>query len=162
MLPLLQFLSIVLVALLAGTSFGIWFGFNPSNFSPSTYIEQQQHLIGSLNTLMIILVVAATTITLVSVFIQRNNKTISAALLLAAAFLISCIAITRLGNIPIQTEMLKWTADTLPENWAVLRDKWWSFHIARTVVELIALMLITWSVVRHKQHDALSKLREIK
>ncbi|MBX3241323.1 MAG: DUF1772 domain-containing protein [Chitinophagaceae bacterium] len=148
--PILRFLNIVFSALLAGTSFGIWLGFNPTNFSASTYIEQQQNLVHSLNTLMIILVVAAAVTTLISAYLQRKNKPALIALLLATAFFISCMVITRFGNVPLQAEMLKWTTDTLPENWTALRDKWWSLHIMRTVVELIALVLVTWTIVQKK------------
>ncbi len=149
-LLLLRFLNIMLAALLAGTSFGIWLGFNPINFSASTYVEQQQNLVLSLNTLMVAMVFATTAITLISALLQRKNKTVLGALLLAAALFISCIIITRFGNVPIQTEMLKWTVNKLPENWTELRDKWWSFHITRTVVELIALALVAWTIVQNK------------
>ena len=159
-LPSLRFLNIILAALLAGTSFGIWLGFNPTNFSASTYLEQQQNLVRSLNTSMIALVVAATVITLISAFLQRKDKTVFILLLLAAALLISCMVITRFGNVPVQAEILKWTTDGLPENWTQLRNKWWSFHIARTVVELIALCLITWTVALNKLTQ--TKWREIK
>ncbi|WP_176956111.1 anthrone oxygenase family protein [Catalinimonas alkaloidigena] len=148
-LSLLRFLDIILAALLAGTSFGIWVGFNPAIFSASTYVEQQQNLVSSLNSLMIVLVIAATVITLLSAFLQLKNKPAFVALLLAAALFIACMVITRFGNVPVQTEILKWTVDTLPENWTDFRDKWWSFHIARTVVELVALVLITWTVVKN-------------
>ena len=50
---IIRFLNIIIAALLAGTSFGIWMGFNPLNLSPSTYIEQQQNMIRALNVLMI-------------------------------------------------------------------------------------------------------------
>ncbi|MFC1451443.1 DUF1772 domain-containing protein, partial [Bacillus cereus] len=83
-------------------------------------------------------------------FLQRKNKSVFVALLLAAAFFISCMVITRFGNVPIKIEMLKWTKDSLPGNWAMLRDKWWLFHIMRTIVELIALVLVTWTTVQNK------------
>jgi uncharacterized protein HemY len=146
----LQFISIILAALLAGTSFGIWLGFNPSRFSPGTYIEQQQNLVRSLNTLMLILVTATAVIILISAFIQRKNKTVFLILLLAAALFISCMAITRLGNVPIQSEMLKWTIHTMPANWTELRDKWWLLHTSRTFVEILGLLLITWTTVQKK------------
>ncbi|MEC5143579.1 DUF1772 domain-containing protein [Chitinophaga sp. 212800010-3] len=149
-LPLIRFFNIIFSALLAGTSFGIWLGFNPTNYSASTYVEQQQNLVRSLNTLMITLVVITTVITIISAFLQRKNKSVFVALLLAAAFFISCMVITRFGNVPIQIEMLKWTKDSLPGNWAMLRDKWWLFHIMRTIVELIALVLVTWTTVQNK------------
>ena len=149
---IIRFLNIVLVALLAGTSFGIWVGFNPANYSASTYIEQQQNLLVSLNTLMVALVLIATIVTIASAFLQRQNKMAFFALLTAAFFLALCIVISRLGNLPIQTEMLSWNLISPPDTWTEMRDKWWSFHIMRTVAELIALVIIAWtSAVQHKK-----------
>lgn len=146
-----RFTNIVLVALLAGSSFGIWIGLNPLNYSAATYLEQQQHLILSLNTLMVLLVIIATGVTIASAILQRQNKTIFITLILASLFLASCIFISRFGNLPIQMEMLKWNANSLPNNWTIQRDKWWSFHIMRTIVELIALVLVAWTSVLSNQ-----------
>lgn len=107
---------------------------------------------------MIVLVAIATFVTLVSAYLQRKNKTVFILLLVAAALFISCMFITRLGNVPIQSEMLNWTAVILPDNWTMLRDKWWSFHIMRSVVELIALTLIVWTTVQIKTPE--SKLKQ--
>ncbi len=145
---IIRFINIILVALLAGTSFGIWMGFNPMNYSASTYIEQQQHLVLSLQTLLVSLVIIATLVTFASAFLQRKNRQILVALIFAALFLLSCIVITRLGNLPIQKEMLTWNANSFPENWTTLRDKWWAFHVMRTIAELIALVLVTWTSVQ--------------
>ena len=145
---IIRFSNIILVALLAGTSFGIWIGLNPMSYSVSTYIEQQQHLVDSLQSLLVSLVIIATLVTIASAFLQRSNKTVFIALILAAGFLISCIIITRFGNLPIQKEMLTWNANSFPENWTMLRNKWWNFHIMRTVAELIALVLIAWTSVQ--------------
>lgn len=146
-LSLIKFLNIIFAALLAGTSFGIWLGLNPMQFSASAYVEVQQSLVLSLNSVMIILVVLATLITLLSAFLQREHKTIFFSLLIAAALFVSCMLITRLGNVPIQNEILKWNKGMVPTNWTILRDSWWWFHIARTVVEIIALILISWTTV---------------
>lgn len=146
-IKIVRFTNIILVALLAGTSFGLLAGLNPISYSPSTYLEQQQHLVLSLNTLMVSMVIAATLLTSASAFLQRKRKEIFLTLLFAAIFLASCIVISRFGNYPIQKEMLVWKSASMPENWEVFRDKWWSFHIMRTIVELIALILVTVSEV---------------
>jgi len=148
MTSIIRFLNIILVALLAGTSFGIWIGFNPMNYSASTYIEQQQHLVASLQTMLVSLVIIATLLTIASAFLQRKNRNNFIALIFAALFLLSCIFITRLGNLPIQKEMLTWSANYFPENWTTLRDKWWTFHVMRTIAELIALVLVAWTSVQ--------------
>jgi hypothetical protein len=144
----IRFLNIILAALLAGTSFGIWMGFNPMNYSPSTYVEQQQNLLRSLNALMIFLVVTATLVTIVSAILHRKNKRDFITLFIAAGFFIGCILITRFGNAPIQNNMLTWSAHSLPGNWMIVRDEWWRFHIMRTITELIALCLIVWTSIK--------------
>lgn len=144
----IRFANIILAALLAGTSFGILVGFNPIHYSASTYIEQQKNLILSLNTLMVSLVIITTVVTVVSAFLQRRNKPVFITLLVAAAFFASCILISRVGNIPIQNEMLTWNANSIPGNWKMFREKWWSFHVMRTVAELIALVLVAWASVQ--------------
>lgn len=147
-LSIIRFLNIILAGLLAGVSFGIWVGFNPAHLSPSTYIEQQQNTISSLSVLMTSLVVAASVITIISAFSQRNDKITFITLLLAALFFIACILISALGNRPIDNVVMTWTHNTLPTNWEILRDKWWSFHIMRTVAELAALVLVAWTYSR--------------
>lgn len=144
----LRFFNIIIVALLAGVSFGIWIGFNPMNLSPSAYLEQQQNMLRALRVLMISLVVIATLVTIVSAFLQKNNKSVYFTLLIAAFFLIVCIIITLFGNKPIDDAVLTWTNESLPNNWTDLRDKWMSFHIMRTIAELAALFLITWTSIK--------------
>ena len=144
----LRFINIILAAILAGTSFGIWLGFNPANLSPATYVEQQQNMLGSLNVLMISLVILATIITLLSAWLQKSDKSVFITLLIAAAFFISCIIISRFGNQPLNNIIMTWTSSSLPENWFEIRDQWWSFHIMRTIAELIALSLVSWVSIR--------------
>ena len=145
---IIRFVNIIVAALLAGTSFGIWIGFNPLNLSPSTYIEQQQNTIRALKALMITLVFSTTVITIISAFLQISNKPGFFTLLIAAVFFIACIVISRFGNQPINKIIMTWTPDSLPTNLSELRDKWWSFHVMRTIAELIALCLITWTGIK--------------
>ena len=145
---LIRFINIIITAILAGVSFGIWIGFNPMDLSSSTYIEQQQNMLHSLRILLVSLVFIATIVTIISAFLQKKNNSIFISLLIAAIFLIACILITRFGNKPIDDMVLNWTSGSLPSNWAELRDKWWSLHIMRTIAELIALLLITWTSIK--------------
>ena len=95
-----------------------------------------------------IFIISATIITLLSAYFQRKSKSVFITLLFAAAFFAACIFISRLGNLPIQTEMLKWDMNSLPDNWEMLRDKWWSLHIYRTIAELSALVLVAWTMAK--------------
>jgi hypothetical protein len=145
---IIRFLNIIIAALLAGVSFGIWIGFNPLSLSPSTYIEQQQNMLRALNVLMLILVFSATVITILSAFLQKDNKRVFFTLLIAGMFFIICIIISRFGNQPINKIIMTWKPDSLPGNLSELRDKWWSFHKMRTIAELIALSLVTWTSIK--------------
>lgn len=145
---LIRFLNIISGALLAGVSFGILIGFNPVDLSASSYLEQQQNMLHSLRTLMISLVIGATIITILSAYIQKNDRPVFIVLFAAAICFIACILITRFGNIPIDDIVKKWTINSMPNNWTDLRDKWWTFHIMRTIAELIALSLVTWVSIR--------------
>ena len=146
--PLVRFLNIIVAAILAGVSFGIWIGFNPSGLSPSVYIEQQQNMLQSLRTLMVSLVVIATLITIFSAYLQKYDKSTFISLIIAAIFFIACILITLFGNKPIDDKVITWTKDAIPNNWTEFRDNWWSFHILRTIAEIIALLLVTWVSIR--------------
>jgi hypothetical protein len=145
---ILRFLNVIIAALLAGVSFGIWIGFNPLSLSPSTYIEQQQNMLRALNVLMITLVFSATVITIISAFLQKSNKPVFITLLITSLFFIACIFISRFGNQPINKIIMSWTSGPLPGNLSELRDKWWTFHIMRTIAELAALILVTWTSIK--------------
>ena len=145
---LVRFLNIIVAAILAGVSFGIWIGFNPSDLSPSTFIEQHQNMLQSLRTLMVSLVVIATFITILSAYLQKHDKSTLISLIIAAVFFIACIFITLFGNKPIDDKVITWTKDAIPNNWTELRDNWRLFHILRTIAEIIALLLVTWTGIR--------------
>jgi len=147
-ISIIRFVNILIAALLAGVSFGICIGFNPLHLSQLTYLEQQQNTIRSLKVLMISLVVVATVITIISAFLQRKNKSVFISLIIAALCFIACILITKFGNLPIDNDVVTWTVDSMPSNWMELRDNWWSYHIMRTIAELIALCLVTGVSIR--------------
>ena len=33
---------------------------------------------------------------------------------------------------------MTWTAETLPQTWTALRDRWWSWHLVRTLLAMTA------------------------
>ena len=160
-LSLLRTFNLLLVALLAGTSFGIWMGFGPKEYSAATYVEQQQHMTASLNVLLTSLAIFSTLITCLSAYAHRWVKRDMVMLLAAALFLLVCILISALGNKPINDAVMTWSASP-PENWKTLRDQWWMLHILRTIAELIALVLIIWTYVGERgTNSTASKTRPL-
>jgi hypothetical protein len=137
-----------MAGLIAGTLFGIWIGYNPKSFSVQTYVEQQQGAIKALNTLMPLLGALTIILTIISAFLQKQNQTVFITLLIAAAFLIISGLATRFGNQPINSIVMTWDKITAPNNWSELRDKWWSFHLIRTLAAFIGFCLIIWASMR--------------
>lgn len=148
MLTYIRLTNIILSGLVAGIIFGIWIGFNPGNLSAATYVEQQQNTIRALNTLMPLLGLVTIIITIASALMQRLNKEVFILLLMAAGCLIISGLVTRFGNQPINSIVMTWSKDGLPDNWTELRDRWWSMHIVRTIAALVGFGLIVWGSIR--------------
>ena len=145
---IIRFFNVVMVALITGTIFGIWLGYNPKDLSAPTFIEQQQSAIVALNTLMPILGLITILLTLTSAILQRKEKRVFTILLIAAFFLILSGITTRFGNQPINSIVMTWDMNTPPNNWVELRDQWWTYHKIRTFTALIALCLIVWMSIK--------------
>lgn len=145
---IIRFCNIVMAALVTGTIFGIWIGYNPKDLSAPTFIEQQQNAILALNTLMPILALITILLTITSAFLQRKDKIAFSVLLVASVFLIVGGLITRFGNQPINSIVMTWDMNTPPNNWMVLRNQWWTYHELRTLSAFIGLCLIVWTSIK--------------
>ena len=145
---IIRFINIIMAGLIAGILFGIWLGYNPKTFSVSTYLEQQQGAIKALNTIMPLLGLITIMLTLISAFLQKDNKTVFITLIIAAILLVISGLITKFGNQPINKIVMAWNKAGVPGNWVQLRDKWWSFHILRAVTAVVAFCLIVPTAVR--------------
>lgn len=133
MLTLIRFLNVLLAGLIAGTLFGIWLGYNPRALSPSAYIEQQQNAIRALNVLMPILGAICVVITLIHAYLVRSNRSNLYLLIAAAALFVLAGVVTRFGNQPINAVVIGWQASAPPSMWESARDRWWQWHIVRTI-----------------------------
>lgn len=147
-IQIIRFLNIIMVALVAGTIFGIWLGYNPINLSAPTYIEQQQNNIRALNTIMPLLGLITIILTLISAFLRKKEKGAFILLLIATIFLIISGLTTKFGNQPINSVVMTWDMNTPPDNWTALRDQWWTYHIIRTSTAIVALCLILWTSMK--------------
>jgi len=145
---IIRFLNIIMVALVAGTIFGIWLGYNPIGLSAPTYIEQQQNNIKALNTIMPLLGLITIILTLISAFLRKKEKGVFIILLIATVFLILSGLTTKFGNQPINSVVMTWDMNTPPDNWATLRDQWWAYHMIRTSTAFVALCLIVWTSMK--------------
>ena len=137
-----------MAGLVSGIIVGIWLGFDPGTFSFSTYLEHQQTAIKGLNVLMPILGFITILLTLVSAFLQKNNKNVFFTLLLAAVLLIISGLVTRFGNQPINEIVMTWTNVDVPSDWTELRDRWWTLHKIRSGCSFIAFIMVAWTNIK--------------
>src|SRR5258708_23759350 len=93
-----NFANLLLAALVVGTMFGIWLGFNPTDLSAGTYVEMQQLAIRSLNVTMPVLGGFTALLTLASAFFSRRTRPRMFMLLAAFVCLVIAGLVTRFLN----------------------------------------------------------------
>lgn len=143
----IRFASLFLTALLVGTMFGIWLGFNPAALSASAYVEMQQNTIRALNVPLPALGLTCILLTSALAVLTRNNKPARSLLLAAVLLLIAAGLITRFANQPINAVVMTWSSAAPAANWAELRDAWWQWHSIRTAAAMLALALALLAAV---------------
>lgn len=148
-----QIVSLTLIALVAGAVFGIWRGYNPESLSASAFVEMHQNAVRGLNVLMPVLGGLAMAFTLLSAYLQRDDRYVSYTLLVAVLLMVVSMLVTRLGNQPINAVVMTWNPQSPPADWQQLRDKWWNFHLIRTGSSVLALVIMVYSVVQKAGMD---------
>lgn len=148
---IIRFVLIMVLALLVGTMFGICVGFNPANLSASTYVEQQQNAIRSLNTLLPAMGAACIVLIVALSALSKGDARSHFLLIAAASLMVAAGLVTRFGNQPINAVIMSWNAQAPPENWMQLRDTWWHWHIMRSIAAIVALALTTLAMLGSKR-----------
>ncbi|MCO5107594.1 MAG: DUF1772 domain-containing protein [Burkholderiaceae bacterium] len=139
---ILGFANLLVAALVIGTAFGIWLGYDPSGLSAAAWVEQQQHAIAALNTSLPALGAVTIALTLASAVVARGDRRAFALLLCACACFVAVALVTRFENQPINALVLGWSPSSPPPDWAVLRDRWWRWHELRAVLGVAGLSLL--------------------
>ena len=137
----IRFLSLLLMALLVGTMFGIWLGFDPAALSASAFVEMQQNAIRALNTPLPILGAVCILLTAAWAVQTRNDRRGRGLLVAATLCLVAVGLITRFANQPSNAQVMTWSAQAPAADWATLRDTWRHWHTLRTAVGVAALVL---------------------
>lgn len=140
--PMIDFANLLLAALVVGTTFGIWLGYNPAGLSATVYVTQQQHAIGALNVVLPVLGGVTVLLTMVAAVLATGDRSRLALLLLAAAGFIAAGLITRFLNQPINAVVMTWSAEAPPADWMQLRDDWWRWHVMRMAAGIVGLSLL--------------------
>lgn len=137
-----QGLCLLLLGLLAGSMFGIRFGYDITQYSPGTFVEVHQGAVRGLNDLLPLLGLVCLVL-IIGLGVLARQQPGALWLYIAAAIGIAIAGlVTRLLNQPINAEVMSWSADALPANWQALRADWWTWHAIRLVSTLGAFLLL--------------------
>jgi hypothetical protein len=134
-----QFVALFLQALVVGAFWGSWVGLSRSiaTLTPATFVEVGHVMMVNYGPIMSVLMPAAILATLVAgVLVYRRNATAGILTLVGCACVVGATAITLIVNVPIDEVMAGWTVATLPPDWMQVRDRWETYHAARTFVTL--------------------------
>lgn len=145
--PILQFVAIMLMALVAGSTFGIWRGYDPAAYSALTFLETLQGAVGGLNVMLPLMGAGALVLTGILAVLARRHRSVAVTYALAFVLMAVAAAITRFANQPINADVVKWAPDTMPANWVVIRDAWWHWHVVRTMLSIFALAALILAAI---------------
>jgi hypothetical protein len=134
-----EFLSIFLLGLVTGVSFSHLLQRGPKKtLSPAQFLAVQQVLLRNYGPVIGGLEMAALLSTLTVAMISWARPVIPILATLAYACVLIMVIIWMVWINPINKTVNSWTADSLPSNWADVRDRWHLLHAIRFVLSAIA------------------------
>jgi hypothetical protein len=139
-LRLALFVHVFLFALVVGVFWGTWFSLSRSiaAITAPTFLEVGHTMIANLGGPMAVLMPATLLSALpVLVALYRRHRRGRLSLVLAGLALLGvALVITLSVNVPIDYAINGWTVSTLPAEWTGIRDRWETYHAARTFISL--------------------------
>jgi len=141
------FMTLILVALLAGRAFWISLLDNPARYPADVYVSYFQIVDRAIATPIALMGTAAALLAGLSAWLSLRDRPVF--ILLSVAF--CCVAIsdfvTVYYHLPINAQIAGMNPASLPAVWPEVRDRWWEFHKIRLVVLLSALSLVALAIL---------------
>ena len=135
----LQFAALFLLALVTGIFWGPWFALHRSmaDFPALEFLHITRTMVRNLGIPMRILMPCCIVAMGLSSWFYPDRESTGFYFSIAALVLsILALVVTIAVEVPIVTQIDRWTDTTIPEGWQSLRDRWLSFHIIRVVSSL--------------------------
>ena len=145
--PTLQLLAILAAAMVSGSVFGIWRGYDPAGYSPAAFVEVHQGAVRGLNVLLPGIALASIALVAALAWLARGKGMIFWLYVCAICLMIAGGLATRIFNQPINAQVMTWTADTLPADWGTIRDVWWNWHVVRTGISVLAMAVLLAAIL---------------
>ncbi len=156
-LRIIEFISLMLIALVMGVFWGTWFTLTRSipDFSVAEFIHIGKTIMNNVGVPMSIIMPATLLCMLITILLSRRPFKASF-YLYSISFLLMVITliITVAVEVPLDNKIRTWTETSAPANWESLRQKWDSFHTLRTFTSIGSLAFFVWGVIRRTTKTA--------
>jgi uncharacterized membrane protein len=139
---ILQLVVVFFAALATGGLMVNWIGLGGamSRLSVSTYVEFHQATNHTFDPYMPIVVVGAVLGGIVLAIVSRGIHSLSGELAIAGSVCYAAVlAISLTTNVQINKQISRWSVQSPPDDWTLIRANWIGFHIVRTLFSLPAL-----------------------
>ena len=148
----IQFITFMLLMLVAGVFWGPWFALHRSlhTFTAPEFVKIVKTLGANMGGTMRILMPTCILFLIASVITYpiKNFVTLGFPfIILSLVCILISLIITMAVEVPIVTEIRKQTAETLPTNWETKRDRWVKFHFYRMIAGIVSFAFFTASVL---------------
>ena len=138
----LQLTVIFCAALATGGLMVNWIGLGRamSRLSASTYVEFHQATNHTFDPYMPIVVVGSLFGGIVLAILFRGIHSLSGELAIVGFICYAAVlTVALLTNLPINKQVARWSIQSPPDDWALIRARWVQFHIIRTLFSIPAL-----------------------
>lgn len=152
-LNILRFLTLLLLALIAGVFWGTWFTLTRSleTFSAAEFIHIGKTIIANVAFPMRIIMPLAMILLALSLWFYPDKRSAGFYWSIAAfIFLIVTLLITVGVEVPIDNQIRRWQASSMPFDWEAIRSRWKYFHAWRTLTALASLTCFLIPVIFFK------------
>jgi uncharacterized membrane protein len=138
----IQLVVVFFAALATGGLLVNWIGLGRamSRLPAPTYVEFHQATNHTFDPYMPIVVAGALLGGIVLAILSPGIPPVSGELAIAGSVCyVAVLTISLSTNVPINNQIGRWSVQSPPDDWALIRAKWIRFHIVRTLVSLPAL-----------------------
>jgi len=142
-MALVEFLSIFLLGFVSGVSFSHLLQRGPKKTLPAPqFLAIQQVLLRNYGPAVGGLEVAALFSTLAMAIVAWGHPVVPVLATLTSGCVLVMVLIWALWINPINKTVNSWTSESLPSNWADLRDRWHFLHTIRLVLSAVGFSAV--------------------
>jgi hypothetical protein len=145
-----SFIALFLLMMVTGIFWGTWFSLSRSMevFSAAEFIHIGKTIIQNLAIPMRIIMPSCIVFMLLTLWTYPQKRSSGFYFCITAfVFIIISLLITLLIEVPIDNQIKKWTAVTVPADWEAIRDHWELFHSLRTFISLVSFSFLALSII---------------